>query len=56
MNKFHKDFLEKTRHKGNTWKSEGVDRRIILRWTLKTWYGAWNGLIRLMIGTGDGRM
>jgi hypothetical protein len=33
----------------------GVDRRIILKWILKKWYGgAWTGLIWLRIGTGGG--
>ena len=30
----------------------GVDGRIILRWIFRKWDVAWNGLIRLWIGTG----
>jgi len=31
----------------------GIDRRILLRWVFRKWYGeAWTGLIWLSIGTG----
>jgi hypothetical protein len=34
----------------------GVEGRIILSWSYRKWDGAWNGLIWLGIGTGDGKL
>jgi len=34
----------------------GVDERIILKWVLRKWEGAWTGLIWLSLGTGGGHL
>jgi hypothetical protein len=39
---------------GEHLEDPSVVGRIILKWNLKTWNGAWTGLIWLRIGTGDG--
>jgi len=38
-------------------EDQGVDERIILRWIFRKWDGmAWNGSIRLKIGTDGGHL
>ena len=44
--------LRKRGHLGDP----GVDGRIILNWICRKWDGAWNVLIWLRIGTGDGHL
>jgi hypothetical protein len=38
--------------KGNHFENPGIDRRIILRWILRSGMGAWNELLWLRTGTG----
>jgi hypothetical protein len=40
----------------NHFEDLGVDGRIILRWILRKFEGAWTGLIWLRIGTGGGHL
>jgi hypothetical protein len=37
---------------GDHLEDAGVDGRIILKWILQKWVGAWTGLIWLMMGIG----
>jgi hypothetical protein len=39
---------------GDNLRDPGVDGRIILKWKLKKWGGAWTGLSWLRIETGGG--
>jgi len=40
-----------------TWKTPGVDGRIILRWIFRKWdVGAWIGSCWLRMGTGGGHL
>jgi hypothetical protein len=48
-------WLENLRGK-NHFEDLGVDGRIILRWILRKFEGAWTGLSWLRIGTGGGQL
>jgi hypothetical protein len=50
----HTGFWWGNLREGDHLEDRGVDVRIILKWILEKWNGAWTGSIWLRIGTGGG--